>query len=94
MKNVLSLPMLFLVISASKCSNPPAHRPPQAEICITGDNYELACADQRLPEGERSYLRPYTVNYICTNGTDYDAQYNYCSNLREKLIRCESGRKR
>jgi hypothetical protein len=93
MKNVLSLPMLFLVISASKCSTP-AHRPPKAELCITGDNYELACADQRLPEGERSYLRSYTVNYICTNSNDYEAQYNYCSNLREKLIRCESGRKR
>lgn len=91
MKNVFALPILFLVISASKCSAP--YKPPKAEICITGDNYELACADQRKPEGETSYLRPYTVNYICTNSPDYEAQYNYCMDLREKLIRCESGRK-
>jgi hypothetical protein len=91
MKNVLLLPLLLLVISASRCSTP--HKPPQVEICITGDNYEFACSDTRKPEGEQAYYRPYTVNYISTNPQDYEAQYNYCMGLREKLIRCESGRK-
>lgn len=89
MKNVFALLIVLVNISACK----PPHKPPKAEICITGDNYEFACADQRLPQEERSYLRPYTVNYICTNSRDYEAQYNYCVGLREKLIRCESGRK-
>jgi hypothetical protein len=86
MKNVFALLMILAFISA--CKSP--HKPPQSEVCITGNNYEFACADQRKPEGETSYFRPYTENYICTNPPDYEAQYNYCMGLREKLIRCES----
>lgn len=91
MKNAYVSLMILAVIFLSSCKAP--HKPPTSEICISGDNYEFACADQRKPEGERSYLLPYTVNYICTNPHDYEAQYNYCMGLREKLIRCESGRK-
>ena len=82
-KNLL-VALLMLWIS-SGCESFP---PPQTEICITSDNYISACVDKRLPEGEQEYDKEYEVNIICTNPADYDLLYNYCMDLREKLIQC------
>lgn len=90
MKNVFVLLLILIVISA--CNTP--YPAPKGEICITGDNYEFACNDPRLPENERSYFREYRVNDILTNPDDYKAQYEYCMGLREKLIRCERNKKK
>jgi len=88
MKNAYALPMILLTTFLVSCKTP--YKPPKGEICVTGDNYEFACSDPRLPKGEQDYFRPYKVNDILTNPTDYGAYYNYCMGLREKLIRCES----
>lgn len=92
MKNVCALLVSLASIFLVSCRKPP-YKAPESEVCITGDNYEFACADQRRPEAERSYLKSYEVNYICTNTQDYQEQYNYCMGLREKLIKCESSNK-
>ena len=79
---LVALAMLWI---SSGCESFP---PPRTEICITSDNYTSACVDKRLPEGEQEYDKEYEVNNICTNPADYDLLYNYCMDLRQKLIEC------
>jgi len=57
---------------------------PPMENCILGDT-ALACYDERLDKGDRSYMRPFSeaLNYICTNPTDFRAQKEFV----ERLIR-------
>ena len=83
---LVALAMLWI---SSSCKSFP---PPKVELCITSSTSEgvpiSACVDKRLPEEEQEYDKEYEVNNICTNPADYDLLYNYCMDLREKLIQC------
>ena len=61
--------------------------PPFLEICTHNEN-NLICADQRINKG-KAYERPYKAGDICTNADDYSRSYDYCADLRERLIKAE-----
>jgi hypothetical protein len=66
------------------------YAPPKVETCIHNQDASAECADLRKPENEQSYERADLTNYICTNPGDKERLYNYCADLRDKLIKCEN----
>lgn len=84
----VSLPLILTLALASNCSV--KYAPPKVETCIHNEDLSAECNDLRLPKEEQSYSRTDMTNYICTNSDDYGQLYSYASNLREKLIKCES----
>jgi hypothetical protein len=75
--------ILLLLISCNE-----KYAPPRSEICTFNDN-NLICNDLRKPKKEQTYERPYQRGDICTNADDYGRNYDYCSDLRERLIKAE-----
>lgn len=90
MINVEILLLSLLMLSVSSCESFP---PPKTEVCITLENPGMGCSDPRLPDDDRNYDRDYTSSYVCTNPSDYQIMFAYCSDLREELIRCKRGNK-
>ena len=88
MKNVKSLLLLLPLLLANKCT--PPYEPPKSELCIHNNSNSAECADLRKPSEEQQYHNENLVNYICTNPDDYRQAYNYCMDLRQKLIECKS----
>ena len=80
---LLSLSLAWLV----SCKAP--WPPPAIEKCIHNAENTAECADLRKPKEEQSYTRADLVNYVCTSPKDEEKLYNYCANLRQKLIECE-----
>lgn len=66
------------------------YAPKPVEICIMNDNYSAQCTDLRLKKEDQNYKRDVLENYICTNPSDEEYLYNYASDLRERLIKCET----
>lgn len=60
------------------------------ETCVHNDDNSAQCNDKRLGPEKENYQRLDLVNYICTNSDDYNTTYDYGSNLREDLIKCEA----
>lgn len=87
MTNVSALATSLLLVSLNNCATP--HRPPQIETCIHNDSNSAECTDLRLPKDKQSYTNVELTNYICTNPKDEQTMYNYCADMREKLIQCE-----
>lgn len=85
MKNALKLLLILTLSWACKQGYPP----PRLELCTTGDEHKLICNDQRQEETSQNYARPYTLNYVCTNPSDFDRLYSYCADMRKKLIKCK-----
>ena len=83
-KNLL-LSLLLAWLASCKAPWPP----PAIEKCIHNAENTAECADLRKPKEEQSYTRTDLVNYICTSPGDEEKLYNYCANLRQKLIECE-----
>lgn len=86
-KNYWILPALLTTLLASSCET--LYAPPKAELCVVTAEGDGACNDKRLPEDKQSYFRALKKGDIATNPDDYKNQFNYCSDIREKLIKCE-----
>lgn len=78
------------MLAVSSCET--LHAPPKTETCITTTEGDGACDDPRLEEPKRSYFRDYKKGDMCTNPSDYQLLENYCSTLRQNLIKCERGK--
>jgi hypothetical protein len=78
--------ILFLLIACNE-----KYAPPQIESCTYNEN-NLICADQRINKG-KAYERSFKSGDICTNMDDYSRTYDYCADLRERLIRAEKRQK-
>jgi hypothetical protein len=91
MKKEKFLLLNLLLVLVSSCETP--HAPPKVETCIHNYDNSAECSDLRLPQSEQSYNKSELENYICTNPKDYESMYLYCSDLREKLVKCEKGLK-
>lgn len=90
--NVFLLSLLFVCLSSfSSCSV--KYAPPKGEVCIHNQDNSAECTDLRKPEVDRQYTKLDLTNNICTNPPDYERYFNYCSDLRSKLIKCENQRK-
>ena len=63
--------------------------PPKSELCLSGDNYTFICHDDR--QDPKDYEKEYPLDYVCTNPKDFSRMYDYCVDIREKLIKCRSG---
>ena len=83
-KNLLSV--LIVLFISSSCEHFP---PPKTQLCVSGDNYKFICNDSR--EDPPDFEREYTLDYICTDGTSFSRMYDYCIDIREKLIKCRKG---
>ena len=90
MKKDASLLVSLIALCLVSCKK---YQPPKAELCISGANYSFQCNDMRRVEGQQDYDIAYPLNYICTNPQDYKTAYNYCADLRERLIKCERRRR-
>lgn len=89
MKKEKTLLLSYLLVFLSSCkTNYPF---PVLETCIHNIDNSAECADLKLPKSEQSYTKIELENYICTNPKDYEKAFLYCSDLREKLIKCEKG---
>ena len=65
--------------------------PPTIAICIT-DGDKFVCFDERLPEEAQEYDLPNTTkDLICTMPSDFDAIQSYCTDIRERLLKCLKG---
>jgi hypothetical protein len=84
-KNLL---LLLTLVCLASCRV--KYAPPQVETCIHNEDSSAECNDLRLPKEQQSYTKYNLTNMICTNTDDYGALYSYASDLREKLIKCES----
>jgi hypothetical protein len=91
MKSVKYLLWSLLLVFLNSCKTP--YPFPKLETCIHNEDNSAECADLRLPKNEQSYSKVELKNYICTNPDDYGSAFNYCSDLREKLVKCEKGLK-
>lgn len=79
--------LAIILVTALGCKVP--WPPPAIEKCIHNADNTAECADLRKPKEAQSYTRTDLVNYICTSPKDEEKLYNYCANLRQKLIECE-----
>jgi len=86
MKNVRNLVLISLLSLISSCK--PPYAPPKTEVCIHSDGNYAECTDLR--RSQEPYENNNLTNYICTSPSDYQQIYNYCTDLRKKLIECES----
>lgn len=89
MKKEKLLLLSLLIVSINSCRT--LYSPPKVETCIHNADNSAECVDLRLSKSEQSYTKIELENYICTNPKDYESMYLYCSDLREKLIKCEKG---
>ena len=87
MKNAKNLLLSLIFVLVSSCEV--EHAPPLIETCISNGDGTAGCADRRKPKNNQSYQLADTTNMVCTNPEDYKSAYNYCSELREDLIKCE-----
>lgn len=68
------------------CKNFP---PPTIERCTAyGELSELE-GQLFCVEDDDEYERLTEQGDICTNGDDYESMFNYCMDIRKKLIECE-----
>jgi hypothetical protein len=74
---------ILLLLIACKEKYPP---PQNSELC-TENGSNLVCNT-----GKKTYERNYKAGDICTNGDDYSRFYDYCAEIRSKLIKCERKR--
>lgn len=88
MKNVKNYLLILLLVCLSSCKAP--HAPPIVEICIHNADNSAECTDLRLPKEKQQYTKSPMTNDICTKASDEAQLYNYCSDLRQKLIECEN----
>lgn len=88
MKKEKSLLLSLLFVCLASCKAP--YAPPLVERCVHNQDNSAECADLRKPQGEQSYERIDLTNYICTGPSDEEKMYNYCADLRQKLINCEN----
>jgi hypothetical protein len=86
MKNAENLLLILLIVFLSSCKV--KFPPPPIEKCIHNSDNSAECADLR--KGKDAYTRTDLTNYICTSAKDEEAAYNYCADLRQKLITCEN----
>ena len=89
MTSVALLLVSLTLLSAASCER---HKPPKTELCIVGDADTFLCNDQRLDDDRQDYDLVYprdVLNYVCTNPSDYAKLNGYCTDLRERLIKCE-----
>lgn len=90
MKNAKNLALISLLSLVASCKNPP-YKAPNVETCIHSDGNYAECTDLR--QSKTPYENSNLENYICTNPSDYGTMYNYCADLRQKLIECEMKKK-
>ncbi len=87
-RKLLILFAISILLSASKCEKYP---PPVGELCgyrgqTCGD---LACNNPNLPDGQQDYTREADVGDIVVSPGRYNDMFNYCTDLRKDLIKCE-----
>lgn len=87
MKNAKNLLLSLILALASSCEV--EHAPPAVATCISNGDGSASCADTRRPKHNQTYQQSNTENMVCTSPEDYKSAYNYCSDLREDLIKCE-----
>ena len=87
MKNAKNLLLSLVLVFVSSCDV--EHAPPDIETCVSNGDGSGSCADLRNPKEKQKYQKLDTTNMICTNTDDYKTLYNYTSQLREDLIKCE-----
>lgn len=90
MKNARNLVLISLLNLIVSCKNPP-YKAPITEVCIHSVGNYAECTDLR--QSKTPYENSNLENYICTNPSDYNTMYGYCSDLRQKLIECEMKKK-
>ena len=88
MKNAENWLLISLIALISSCKV--KYPPPMIEKCVHNIESSAECADLRKPKNEQSYTNYKLENYVCTNPKDELAAYNYCADLRQKLIQCEN----
>lgn len=79
----------FVVLTALLVNSCKSFPPPKTELCVSGDNFKFVCNDTR--QDPEDYERDYPLDYVCTNPRDFSRMYDYCVDIREKLVRCRSG---
>ena len=84
MKKELRLLSVLIVLLVSSCETYP---PPKTELCLIGEG-ALVCNDARRPENQQDYEREITLDYVCTNPVDFGRVFDYCVDIREKLVKC------
>lgn len=87
MKNVKNLLLSLLAGCLVNCKAP--YPAPKIEKCVHNSDNSAECADLRLDDDRQVYTRTNLENYICTNPHDEGTLYNYCADLRRRLIECE-----
>lgn len=64
------------------------HKPPKIETCIINTDH-LHCIDERVDPDEYDRSFSEALGYLSTSPRGYSDYKNYCSKLREDLIKCE-----
>jgi hypothetical protein len=89
----------ILCLLSNSCQNTLPYPPPITETCIIAHEENgkrfLICEDARRPIPGEIYDIDFNLStgYVCTNPVDFNSLTQYNLDLREKLQKCEHGKR-